>query len=144
VPEVINSLIAAISRALNTEFGDGYSIYTESVEQGLEEPCFFVSCIKPSSRLFLGKRYFRENQFCLQYFPADIDRAREECNAVAERLYACLEYIDVAGNLTRGTKMNCEVVDDVLNFLVNYDMFVYKPDDTPAMADLTEKVGVKG
>ena len=75
---MINSIIESISISLNAEFGDEYTTYTESVEQGLNEPCFFVFCINPTDRLFLGKRYFRENQFCLQYFPADKDRAKEE------------------------------------------------------------------
>ena len=78
---MINSIIESISISLNAEFGDEYTTYTESVEQGLNEPCFFVFCINPTDRVFLGKRYFRENQFCLQYFPADKDRAKEECNA---------------------------------------------------------------
>ena len=141
---MINSIIAAISIALNAEFGDEYNIYTEEVKQGLEEPCFFVFCINPTSRPLLGKRYLRENQFCLQYFPADMERAHEECNAVAERLYLALEYISVAGNLTRGTQMRCEVIDNVLNFFVNYDMFVYRPDDTPAMVELSENINLKG
>ena len=141
---MINSIIAAISIALNAEFGDEYNIYTEEVKQGLEEPCFFVFCINPTSRPLLGKRYLRENQFCLQYFPADTGRVKAECNAVAERLYLALEYISVAGNLTRGTQMRCEVIDNVLNFFVNYDMFVYRPDDTPAMVELSENINLKG
>ena len=116
---MINSIITAISQALNTEFGDDYAIYAEDVAQGLQEPCFFIACINPTSRLFLNRRYFRSNQFCLQYFPADINRAREECNAVAERLYWCLEWISVAGDLTRDTHMRYEVIDNVLYFFVN-------------------------
>ena len=142
--EVINAIIAAVSQALNAEFGDAYAIYTEQIAQGLQEPCFFVACVNPTNRLFLDKRYFRENQFCLQYFPADTARAREECNAVAERLYWCLEHISVAGDLTRGSQMRYEVVDDVLSFFVNYDMFVYRLDNTPAMGELAEKVNMKG
>ena len=34
---MINSIIESISISLNAEFGDGYTIYTESVEQGLDE-----------------------------------------------------------------------------------------------------------
>ncbi len=141
---MINELIAAISQALNTEFGDDYTIYSEEVVQGLQEPCFFITCINPTNRLFLNKRYFRENQFYLQYFPADTMRAREECNAVAERLYWCLEHISVAGDLTRGTKMRYEVVDDVLNFFVNYDLFVERLENTPAMTELSKNVNLKG
>jgi hypothetical protein len=141
---MINSIIESISISLNAEFGDGYTIYTESVEQGLDEPCFFLSCINPTSRVFLGKRYFRESQFCIQYFPADKGQAKEECNAVAERLFLCLEYTTVTGDLVHGTKMKYEVVDGVLDFFVNYDLFVYKVAASDTMEEISENVTVKG
>jgi len=141
---MINSIIQSISISLNAEFGDDYTIYTESVEQGLNEPCFFIFCLNPANRVFLGKRYFRENGFCLQYLPADKDQAREECNAIAERLYSCLEYITVTGDLVRGTKMNYEVVDGVLNFFVNFDLFVYKVAPSDAMEEISQDVTMKG
>ena len=121
---MINSIIEGISISLNAEFGDNYTTYTESVEQGLKEPCFFVFCINPTNRVFLGKRYFKTHQMCIQYFPVDKGRKKEECNAVSERLFDCLEYITVSGNLVRGTKMHAEMVDGVLNFFVNYDFSV--------------------
>ena len=141
---MINSIIESISIALNAEFGDEYTTYTESVEQGLHEPCFFVFCVNPTNRVFLGKRYFRENQFCIQYFPANKDRAKEECNTVAERLFSCLEYVTVTEDLVRGTKMKYEVVDGVLNFFVNYDLFVYKVVASDAMEEISENITVKG
>lgn len=141
---MINSIIESISISLNAEFGDDYTIYTESVEQGLNEPCFFLSCINPTHRLFLGNRYFRENQFCIQYFPTVKDRAKEECSTIAERLFLCLECICVAGDWVRGTKMRYEVVDGVLNFFINYDLFVYKVVASEAMKEISENVTVKG
>ncbi len=142
---MINSLIQAISISLNSEFGDKYTIYTESIEQGLNEPCFFVSCINPSERIYLGKRYFRENQFCIQYLPEDVNRVKEECNAIAERLFSCLEYITVGGDFVRGTKMRFEVVDDVLSFFVNYDLFVYKmAAASDPMENFSQDVSLKG
>lgn len=140
---MINSIIESISISLYTEFGDDYTIYTESIEQGLQEPCFFVFCINPTNQLFLGKRYFRENGFCLQYFPKDENQAKQEENAVAERLYSCLEYISVSGKLLRGTKMKYQIVDGVLNFFVNYDFFVYKTVDLNIMEKLSKDVTVK-
>lgn len=141
---MINSIIESISISLNAEFGDEYITYTESVEQGLNKPCFFLFCVNSTNRVFLGKRYLRENQFCLQYLPADEGRANEECNAVAKRLFSCLEYITVTGDLVRGTKMKYEIVDGVLNFFVNYDLFVYKVEPVDAMEEISEKVTVKG
>lgn len=141
---MINSIIESISISLNAEFGDDYTTYTESVEQGLNEPCFFLFCLNPTNRVFLGNRYFRENQFCIQYFPADKIKAKEECNAVAERLFSCLEYITVSGDLVRGNKMKYEVVDGVLNFFVNYDLFVYKVVTSDTMEEIFADVAVKG
>lgn len=124
---MINSIIEAISIALNYEFGAGYEIHMEEMEQDLKEPCFFIFCLNPTNDLFLGKRYFRSNPFCIQYFPASREKQRE-CNYVAERMLQCLEYITVNGEdkPIMGTKRKYKVVDGVLHFFVNYDMFVCK------------------
>lgn len=122
---MINKITSGISFAIGTEFDDTYEIYTESIDQGLKEPCFSILCLNPTSEQFLGKRYFRTNQFCIYYFPCS-DKKRSECNAVAERLLGLLEYITVDGDLIRGTDMHFEVVDGVLAFFVNYDFYVYK------------------
>lgn len=140
---MINGIIKAISISLNDEFGDEYEIMMEENKQDLNEPCFFISCLNPTTKLFLGTRYFRENQFCIQYFPESED-IKEECNAVAERLVWCMEYIEVTGDRMRGTDMKYEVVDGILNFFVNYDCFVYKRKENTAMETIEKTQSVKG
>lgn len=140
---MIKSITEAVCIALNAEFGDGYTIYTEPVEQGLKEPCFFVFCIRSAGRRFPGRRYFQENLFCVQYLPADRDRETEECGTVAERLFSCLGCIN-AGNPVRGTKMNYEIVDGVLHFFADYDLFVREEAVAEAMEGLLEDVTMKG
>lgn len=57
----------------------------------------------------------------------------------------CLEYLVVEENLVRGTGMNSETVDGILNFFVSYDMFVLKKqDDLPLMEEVSEEISVKG
>lgn len=142
---MINSIIKEISVSLNKEFGDEYTNYIEEVKQGLKEPCFFISCISPTNKLFVGKRYYRRNQFCIQYFPKNNNRKKEECNNVAERLFLCLELINIAGDTVRGTDMKCEIVDGVLNFFINYNLYVYKnTENLPVMEELKEDVALKG
>lgn len=141
---MINSIIEAISIALNAEFGDDYTTYTEEQEQGLKEPCFFISTLEPMHNLFRDRRYFRQHQFCIQFFPADLDRAKAECNDIAERLEECLETITVDGDLMRGDKMNHKIVDNVLNFFVNYDCFVIKKRNDELMETLDFKNSLKG
>lgn len=140
---MINKIIDGISISLNAEFGDDYKIYTESIEQGLKEPCFSIVCVNPTNELFRGKKYFRKNLFCIQYFPKGEDK-RSECMDVLERMFDCLEVIKFGEDLQRGTSMHGEVVDQVLNFFVNYDMFVYKVESTDAMETMDLTSNVKG
>lgn len=141
---MINKIIDGISVAINSEFGDSYEIYTESIKQDLNESCFSILCLNPKIDQFLGKRYFRTNQFCIHYFPSS-DEPRSECQAVIERLINCLEIITVDGDPVRGNGMNGEIVDDVLSFFVNYDMFVYKETITePTMETVDYNTDVKG
>ncbi|ABX43317.1 phage tail terminator family protein [Lachnoclostridium phytofermentans] len=141
---MINEIIYGISKAIDQEFGDGYGIHTESIEQGLEEPCFFILCLNPTNELFLGKKYFRTNQFCIQYFPST-DKTRIECADVLDRLFDCLETITINEDLIMGTRMNGEIVDGVLNFMVNFNLFVYKDADrADEMDTVTVKSDAKG
>lgn len=140
---MINEIIESISIALDAEFGEGYEMHMEEIKQGLNEPCFFIQCLNPSSKLFFGKRYFRQNRFCIQYFPRT-DNKQMECNDVAERMITCLEYITVNDELYRGTNMNHEVIDGVLNFFVNYDCFVVRRVETETEMETVEsKTSVK-
>ena len=141
---MINKIIDGISVAINSEFGDSHEIYTESVNQDLSDGSFSILCLNPAIEQFLGKRYFRTNKFCIHYFPKT-DEPRSECQSVIDRLMDCLEIIAVQGDLVRGTKMNSEIVDGVLSFFVNYDLFVYKEADrNPAMEVLEYNTDVKG
>lgn len=122
----IEKIIDGISEALNTEFGDEYDIYTEDIEQGLNEPCFSIVLLKPSVNQFLGKRYYRTHLFCVHYFPKSTNESKLECFKIEERLMNCLEYITVDGDSIRGKNMFGEISDGVLAFMIEYNMFVNK------------------
>lgn len=140
----INEIIGAVGVSLNAEFGDDYTIYSEPIEQGLKEPCFFISVINRERNVFPNGRYLFANQMCVQYFPQSRDEPKEECNAVSERLWGCLEYVSVDGCLWRGKDMHCETVDGVLNFFVNYDVLGQRIPENIPMEDLKGKYGAKG
>lgn len=141
---MITEIIEAISVTLNSEFGDDYEIHTEEIKQGLTEPCFFITCLNPSLKPLAGNRYQCTNQFCINYFP-ESEEKQQECNAVGERMIWCLEYITKDGDSKpiRGTKMNYEVIDGVLNFFVNYDCIVTKAESQTAMEILETNTVVK-
>lgn len=141
---MITEIIEAISVALNSEFGDDYEIHMEEIRQGLTGPCFFITCLNPSLKPLAGNRYQCTNQFCINYFP-ESEEKQQECNAVGERMVWCLEYITKDGDSKpiRGTKMNYEVIDGVLNFFVNYDCIVTKTESQTAMEILETNTAVK-
>lgn len=140
---MIEKITDGILAALNAEFGDDYTLYTEEVRQGLKEPCFFVSCISPNTKLYRGRRYQHTNQFIIQYL-TDVDEPRADCNSTAERLFSCLELITVDGDLMRGTGMEAVISDDVLTFTVNYDYFSYRQNDIPVMEHKGTETNLKG
>ncbi len=131
---MVNKIIDGICLKLKEEFGDDYKIYTEEVKQGLKTPCFFINVLNPSQELFHNNRYYLTNMFCIQYI-TDSKEPKDECNRIRDRLFNCLEYINInepvdkenfVTSLIRGKKMHGEYDDDILNFFVNYDMFVIK------------------
>lgn len=139
---MINKIIDGISIALDAEFGSDYEIYTESIKQGLKEPCFSIICLNPKMNQFLGKRYFKQNQFCIHYFPKTKAKNNESMSVI-ERMFECLEIITVDGDQCRGVGMNAEIVDGVVSFIVNYDMFVRKEEIVPAMETCDVRIGDK-
>lgn len=141
---MLNSLINGIAIKLRETFGSEYKIHREDVEQGLKEPCFIIQIVEPMQSAKLPNRYLRQYSFDVLYFPKSTSKPKYEMYDVAEKLLIELEYVTVnqnnIDNLVRGTKMQYEIVDNVLHFFVNYDFFVKK--DTikkDFMEDLTIK-----
>lgn len=121
-----NEIIKGIAAALNGTFGSEYDVYAEDVPQGFKEPCFSIVHILSDRSAKLPNRYLSRNKFDIHYFPKSEHRKKAEIRSVAESLFLSLEYINVLDNLCRGTKMSYEIIDGVLHFFVNYDMYVVK------------------
>lgn len=142
---MLNNVTAGIAISIDQEFGDGYEIYTDELEQDLKEPCFFIMMLDPNIERRLSVRREADVPMSIQYFPK---KGRAECNDVAERLalYA-LECITPYESDTwiRGKDMHWEIVDGVLNFFVTYNFFVYKIEDPkPLMETMTTVLHLKG
>ena len=45
---MIQEIIEGVAQALYQTFGDEYKIYENDVEQGLQEPCFFLGVLQPT------------------------------------------------------------------------------------------------
>ena len=127
---MVNDIIDGMVLALKNEFGDGYEIYAESdVEQGLKEPCFFIASIESSRTRRVGQRYLSLNSFDINYFPL-AKGGNAEMKSTADRLYESLEFFALFnGDIVRGTAMRDEIIDGVLHFFIDINVFLRREID---------------
>lgn len=131
---MINSVIDGIVRAINSEFSE-YCIYTEEVLQGLNRPCFFVYCVNPIVKRYVGSRCLRKNVCVVQYF-GDTNEKKREYNDITDKLLTCLAYINVNGKPVMGSDVKIEIVDSVLNVKIAYSVWEYGQVDVEKMQDM--------
>lgn len=116
---MINQVIDAVCKTLHDEFGDGYTIYTRNVEQGLSEPCFFVLVIEAADTKFRGDRYRSTVPICIHYIPdgpINYD--------VADRLLSAMETIPIDGDKRiRGHNRRIQTHDDIIQMFVDFTVF---------------------
>lgn len=141
---MLTEIIKGISMALNAAFGDGYEIFQNDVEQGLNEPCFFIAVLQPEVTPMLGRRSIWRHPFDIQYFPTRPGN-NTEMFTVAETMIEALNFITLPnGDLLHGTSVNYEIVDNVLHFFVNYNSPMIQPADETMMETLETEVGTTG
>lgn len=120
--DIKNALIKKLSL-----FTPEYPVYDEAVEQGMQQPCFFVLLLESSQNREINRRYQRFNSVDVHYFPdRNAAAPREECELMAERLYSEIEYVAGIEGGYRGTGMRHEIVDGVLHFFVQYNYHIIR------------------
>lgn len=129
---IINGIIAAIRAGYDKKF----RIYTESVEQGLIEPCFSVLCLNSIGEQKAKTRRNRSYPCIIRYFPISEDEPRKECEEVMENLYELLMLIDAGSKKLRGKDMKGQIVDGVLQFEVTYAGFLLATKTETMMEEL--------
>ena len=136
--EIVNGIGLKLSKSFN-----GIDIHKEELEQGFEEPCFFIDLLNPSEKQIIGNRYLRSYLFDVVYFPKK--KSSEEIFEVLDKLYSVLEYIGLDdGTLIRGIERNSREEDRILHFFITYEMFIYKLDEEkPKMKKLDVNNGLK-
>ena len=139
---MLNESVNGIGLKLSKSF-NGIDIHKEELEQGFEEPCFFIDLLNPSEKQIIGNRYLRSYLFDIAYFPKK--KSSEEIFEVLDKLYSVLEYIELDdGTLIRGIERSSREEDKVLHFFVTYEMFIYKLDEEkPKMKKLDVNNGLK-
>lgn len=142
---MVNEIIDGLSVALSDAF-DGITIYSESVAQGLQEPCFFILNLTAEEVRLIGNRAKRNMGFDIHYFPKSKVAPKSECQSIAERLYPVMREITLLdGSKVLGLNLNHEIVDGVLHFNVEFKpTIVYVGERPEDMQTLDVNQSVKG
>ncbi len=137
---LIKEIINGISQKIYGFYEGLYDIYVEDVEQGLEVPCFMINLISSNIRMILKPRYMFESVFDVIYF----GEGYKDCMDRGSELYDILEYITINDkDLIRGTKMNMDIIKNILHFRVRYNLILQnKPDIINMMEDHQINIGV--
>ena len=134
-------VVIGIVQALDAAFG--YPVHTGGVEQELTPPCFLVEKVHGGQKKEIGSRYKNNNYFDIKYF-TETEKPALEFLEVEERLYSCLEYIEIEGSQTKGTDMKVNVIDGVLHFFVNYNFHVFRTEQKEPMKKISIKTEFGG
>lgn len=141
---MIKDIMDGVSNKLHELFGNCEIYGDTDVVQGLSPPCFFIAVLEPRENCLIGNRRFRQYPIDVEYFPA-VDKDNMECLNVADSLFEGLEYIILSnGDLLHGTNKHYEIIDSVLHFRINYNVFLRNVEQKDLMRDVYTKVGIRG
>lgn len=144
---MISKVLDGVCERLYESFGNEYQIYTEQVEQGFKEPCFFVSVIstKMTPQLCARQkgRYIFNTGVNIIFFPEQNDITRETLYSVGMNVVDIMEYISCEGDLIRGNNIICEFVGEngemVASISCTYEFTVYKAKSDNALMETLNK-----
>lgn len=141
-----NEIISGVCRVIADNFGEDCKIYTELVEQGFEEPCFFVAVTGESVTPIVGKRYNLSHSVNVIYSPRR-EEQRDDIYNVMLPLLDVLEYIDVDGPI-RGKNISGELLSDeagmYLSVNVTYEYTVRKQSEESIKMDEMKQEVTRG
>lgn len=120
------------------------TIYRENVEQGFEEPSFYVYEIIAKSQGNLMDYQMRNHDFCIMWFPNTHNEdvgVKEQCEKMRETLLDAFDFIDDLSLNVLAKEARIE--QEALNLTFTLKYRVTKEDTGTPLTDLTQKGDVK-
>ena len=141
---MFNDLIDAISKRLLEYFPESVpNIYSENIEQGFSEPCFYISLINSTNKNKLGPGRSKRYKFDIMYFNNNL--GNDDLNTMGDKLSTVLEDIQIGNALIHGFDIEYEVKDNKLHFFVEYPVLAsYEVEKVSKMASLKERIDING
>lgn len=113
-------MIDEIIFVLHSTFPD-IRIYTETVEQGVVEPCFIVTHLSGNGKREITKRMKIVNQFVIQFLPKSYGvNGQHKENEDCSKMMDSLRYLLADTKSYHATILDGKITDGVLTFEVEY------------------------
>lgn len=142
VNSVVNEVVIGMATKINKIYNKKYPIHTDSEEQGLDKPCFFIKYLNGDENREIGlqDRFYKDKlNFVIIGYTQDGDT--EILNDMIDNLYE-LEYIELTDRtLLRAHKLHPKTEDGVLHFFIDYEIFIKKDDATTIKMDNYDLTG---
>lgn len=137
---MIKAIRYGIASTMYEKFGEKYNIYIDKIEQGYQNPCFFVSLVDWYSEPMLMGREKVHTQYNITFFPENEEEPTDECYEMIRNLKDCLRIITLEnGDKFRGIDMDAKVVDGLLQFYVTYNFETIENESGDYMQSYTER-----
>ena len=143
---MVTELLDCISAALYDKFGPGIEIYTNVVEMGSAENCFFLQVLEPALTRYPNRRWRLEVPLDVHYFQGD-GTDTTALYGIGERALPLLEQLPNPGGLPfRGTGLRFQVDEGerALHVFATYTLQLRDVEETELMQILSQEVGLSG
>lgn len=141
---MIETLTDGLIKSLAEHF-DGYSIYTEDIEQGLDPPCFLVLLNESKFERHRGDTFYLEADYSVHFFPEG-DEPRRACEAITTDLQMALSTVAFGdGELIDASCVQSHVESDFMVVDAAYSRYLRKVelDQGPQVESLDLTITVK-
>jgi hypothetical protein len=125
-----NEIMEGIVKKLQVLFPEIETVINP-LGEGEEKPCFQVGIINSEEQPVNGSRYFRSIGVSVKYYPKEPENASREIYHVLDVLMDEFEYVIAEdGSSFRGSSRNGKNEGGVLDFQVDYQIYILKSDKT--------------
>ena len=101
---MVDKLIGALAESIESAFDGKYKVYTESVYQNAQKPCFFAECERAERLPMLNRRFFVRVHVLIT-FENDGDEKKFETESIVARLFDILGLVKVEDGYLNGRKI---------------------------------------
>jgi hypothetical protein len=113
---MIEEITKGIAKGLKTKFGKEYSIYIDSVSQGIKKPCFFILNTNCQYDRLLARRAKITFSYEIEIY---LDKRTDRENILFE-LFSVLEFIDTDLGKLMGKNMSFSLENEKAVFKCQY------------------------